>query len=238
MRRVSFNYGSKTVLNEINLSFDKHKSYAIVGESGSGKTTLLNIISGLYSQYSGEVLVDDQRLDDFHRESYQQKIGYITQEPVIFEGSVFENVTFWSEPTEENIEKCKNALQKALISDFINELDEGIFTRLGANGISLSGQRQRISIARELFKEVELLLMDEATSALDSETESMIQSNIENLRGDYTIIIIAHRLSTIRNMDTVILLGSSKVVMTGSFQELLDNSCQFRNMADLQEISN
>lgn len=238
LRGVSVAYDDKIVLNDINISFEKHKSYAIVGESGSGKTTLLNIISGLISPTKGEIYIDDQRFNNVRRQDYQSKIGYITQEPVIFEGSIFDNITLWSDPNNSNIEKCKIALQKALIFDFVNDSKDGIYSQLGANGINLSGgQKQRISIARELYRDVELLLMDEATSALDSETESAIKSNIDNLIGDYTIIIIAHRLATIKNIDTLILLDATKVAMVGTFQDLMGNSAKFRSMAELQKIA-
>lgn len=232
---VSFKYGEMTILKNINLKINKNETFAIVGESGSGKTTLLNIIAGLISPNEGEIAIDGVNMQKVDIRSVQKRIGYITQEPVIFSDTVYNNVTFWANKNTENLLRFNEALKKAAIYDFVMELDEKEEASLGNNGINLSGgQRQRISIARELFKEVDFLMMDEATSALDTETERAIQENIEALKGKYTIIIIAHRLSTIRNADKIVLLKKGKVENTGNFMEMYENSSDFKQMVNLQ----
>jgi len=235
---VWFFYDQVAVLMDINLKIPKNQTVALVGESGAGKTTLINLISGLYLPDKGTLSIDGIPFQDIDVKTYQNKIGYITQEPVIFDDSIFNNVTFWAEPNDQNLSRFWEAVDKASIKEFILGLENGENSRLGNNGILVSGgQKQRLSIARELYKEVELLLMDEATSALDSETEASIQYNIEKLKGQITIIIIAHRLSTVKNADQLILMERGKIIQIGSFKNLMHNSNYFRKILELQLIS-
>lgn len=238
LNNVDFSYiENRPILSDINLTIDKNESIAFVGESGSGKTTLLNIITGLIEPNKGKYLIDGQDITVLNRSSFQKRIGYITQEPVIFDDTVWNNVTFWAKRTNENVKRYNAALVKSHIAQFVREQPELEDTRLGNNGISLSGgQKQRISIARELYKEVDFLFMDEATSALDSETEQNIQQNIDELKGKYTILIIAHRLSTIKNVDKVVVLNKGKIDFIGTYQEVLNKSAAFKRMVQLQEI--
>ncbi len=232
---VSFVYDDHRILNRINLKIPRNQTIAIVGESGSGKTTLINVLTGLLKPNEGRLLIDGSNLQDFNIETFQQHIGYITQEPVIFNDTIFNNVTFWDEPTEANKERFYSALHKASIYDFVMKQPLQGDALLGNNGINVSGgQKQRLSIARELYKEVDFLFMDEATSALDSETEKAIQDNIEQLKGRYTIIIIAHRLSTIKDADRIIILNKGAIQDEGSFDELISKSPTFRKMVELQ----
>lgn len=234
---MSFSYGETTILKNINLKITKNSSVALVGESGSGKTTLVNVLTGLLEPDQGEVHIDNNTLRNIHKISYQKRIGYITQEPVIFNDTVFNNVSFWAEPTPDNILRYEKAIEQSALKDFMTELPEGKETILGNNGINLSGgQKQRISIARELFKEIDLLIMDEATSALDSETEKSIQESIEALQGKYTVIIVAHRLATIRNVDKVVFMHSGTIQNEGSFEELVQNLPSFKKMVELQVL--
>jgi len=235
LKGASFVYDSNIILNNLNLVIPRNQTIAIVGESGSGKTTLINLLTGLLKPSDGAVLIDGTSMKDLNLETFQQRIGYITQEPVIFNDTIFNNVTFWDEPTAENIARFNEALRKASIYDFVQEQPLKQDALLGNNGINVSGgQKQRLSIARELYKEVDFLFMDEATSALDSETEKSIQDNIEKLKGKYTIMIIAHRLSTIKNVDRVILLNKGRIEDMGSFEELQSRSATFRKMVELQ----
>lgn len=239
LKDVKFGFNENDlILKNINLILQKNQSIAFVGESGSGKTTLVNILCGLLPVTKGNLSIDNQDIGNIKKESYQRRIGYIAQESVIFNDTIFNNVTFWAEPTEENKIRFQTAIKQASIDTFINELKEKEQTLLGNNGINLSGgQKQRISIARELYKDIDILILDEATSALDSETEKEIQNNIDDLKGKYTIIIIAHRLSTIRNVDKVYLLDKGEIIDSGSFEELTGTSDYFRRMVELQEIS-
>lgn len=238
LTNLSFAYNNHTlILDDINLNIQRNESVAFVGESGSGKTTLLNIISGLFQPTKGEYRIDNNKMSELNQRTVQARIGYITQDPVIFDDTVFNNVTLWAEKTEEHLQRFKAALKKAHIYEFVFSSQEKENIRLGNNGISLSGgQKQRISIARELYKEVDFIFMDEATSALDSETERNIQRNIDALKGEYTMIIIAHRLSTIKNVDKVVVLNNGKIDMIGSYEEVLKKSESFKQMVKLQEV--
>ena len=235
-KSTSFSYESTHILTDINLTINKNQSIAVIGESGSGKTTLINLITGILSPTKGQVIVDDIDLEQIKKSSYQSRIGYITQEAVIFNDTIFNNVSFWDEPTPANQLRFDEALRKAAIYDFVDSLPQKGNAMLGSNGINISGgQKQRISIARELYKEIDFLLMDEATSALDSETEKTIKDNIDRLHGKYTIIIVAHRLSTVKNADLIVLLQKGKIIATGNFESLLKNPL-FEKMVQLQEF--
>jgi len=198
---------------------------------------LMNLLAGLLSPKSGQILVDGVDLESVNKQTFQSRIGYITQEPVIFDDSVFNNVTFWDERTPDTEARCKEALEKAAVWNFIEEQPQGLETRLGNNGINLSGgQKQRISIARELYKDIDFLFLDEATSALDSETEKVIQQSIEALKGQVTIVMIAHRLSTVKHADKVIVLKKGRIEAEGAYEELQKNSEIFKRMVEMQEL--
>lgn len=237
---VSFGFNDTShILNKIDLTIKRNQTLAFVGDSGSGKTTLVNLICGLIKPNSGEIKIDGNNIVDVDMASYQKRIGYISQDPVIFNDSIYNNVTFWAENTKENKALFDDAIEKASLYDFIEELPEKGNTILGNNGINLSGgQKQRISIARELFKNIDILILDEATSALDSENEKIIQQNIDSLQGSYTILIIAHRLSTVKNADKIVLVNKGEIMNIGNFEELLQESQKFKNMVSIQDISN
>jgi subfamily B ATP-binding cassette protein MsbA len=237
IRDVSISYDSLKVLDGVNIELEKNSTVALVGESGAGKTTLANMISGLIRPDSGEVYIDNVPMAQYNLNTYRDKVGYISQEPVVFNDSIFNNITFWADPTPENIKRFNEVLQMASLNAFVEALPEKEETRLGDNGILISGgQRQRISIARELYKDTDVLIFDEATSALDSETEKIIQENIEQLHGNRTIVLIAHRLSTIKEADTIYLLEKGKVTASGSFDEMVSKSTRFQKMVSLQGI--
>ncbi|MBR9859428.1 ABC transporter ATP-binding protein [bacterium] len=237
LKNVSMDYGLVRVIDHISLQIPKNTTLALVGESGSGKTTVVNLLTGLIPPSDGDLYLDSKNYQNIDIRSFQQKIGYITQDPVIFSDSVFNNVTRWAEKNPQNIDKFWKALEKAAVADFVRQLPDQEESDLGNNGIQMSGgQKQRMSIARELYKDAEILVMDEATSALDSETERIIQENIDSLHGELTIIIVAHRLSTIRNVDKIVLLNQGKMVATGTFEELIKKSPEFKRMTELQEF--
>ncbi|MDT0677448.1 ABC transporter ATP-binding protein [Autumnicola musiva] len=237
LSNVSFYYNQTKILKDISLNIKQNETVAFVGESGSGKTTLVNVIAGLLPPESGKLLANGKNYDDLNMGGLQKKIGYITQDPVIFNDTIFNNISFWSEKNPDNTEKFWKAVNQAAILDFVNELPEKENTILGNNGVNLSGgQRQRISIARELFKEIEILILDEATSALDSETEKAIQGNIELLKGEYTILIVAHRISTIKNADRIVVMKNGEVSNVANFSSLMIESKYFKKLVELQEI--
>lgn len=237
VKDVSFSYTGQPVLQDINLHIRKNETVAFVGESGSGKTTLVNLLAGLMHPDSGSIKVDDQDLAVLDVRTYQRHLGYITQEPVIFSDTIYNNVTFWSERNPENEARFWAALKRASIDVFVRDLPKAEESPLGSNGILVSGgQKQRLSIARELYKEVDILIMDEATSALDSETEKTIQQNIDLLKGNYTFLIVAHRLSTVKNADKIVLMRDGRIEAFGNFRDLTERSKAFRRMVELQEI--
>lgn len=237
LRNVSFSYGPTQILNCINIDIHKNQTIALVGQSGSGKTTLMNILTGLIVPEKGEIEIDDNNYKSLDLYSLRENIGLISQESPTFNDTIFNNITFWDKPTPENKQRFFEAIKKASIYDYIMGLPNREEEYIGNNGINLSGgQKQRIAIARELYKDIDLLFMDEATSALDGETEAAIQKNIEELHGKYTIVMIAHRLSTIKNADQIILLKDGQITATGDFHELLEKSEEFRYMINLQEF--
>lgn len=238
LKNTSFEYNPQArILKNISLEIPRNAAVAFVGESGSGKTTLGSLISGLLKPTAGTVEVDGIDFSDLNISSYQSRIGYIAQDPVVFNDTIFNNVTLWSEKNPENQNRFEQAIQKAAISEFIGSLPKKENTLLGNNGINLSGgQKQRIAIARELYKNIDILILDEATSALDSETEKEIQTHLDRLKGKYTLILIAHRLATVKNTDQIYVMENGKIAEQGSFEELAENSELFRKMIALQEL--
>jgi ABC-type multidrug transport system fused ATPase/permease subunit len=237
MVNISLNYDKQPALKNINIKINKNEVIAFVGVSGSGKTSLINLLAGLIPPDYGEILIDGEDLSKINKIQYQKKIGYITQDPVIFNDTIFNNVSLWSKKDEENIQKFRKVLKLANIDRFVESLPDKECTVLGYNGVNLSGgQRQRLSIARELFKDIEILIMDEATSSLDSETEYVIKKNIESIKGIYTLFIVAHRLSTIKSVDKIVMLSEGNVEFVGNFDTLKRNVPDFARMVDLQGI--
>lgn len=237
LQDVSFHYDDSPVIDGVSLEINRKETVAFVGESGSGKTTLVNIIAGLLPIDQGKFLINGIESHQLDISSLQERTGYITQDPVIFNDTVFNNVSFWDEKTEANQKRFWKAVEQAAIGDFIQELSDKEDTILGNNGTNLSGgQRQRISIARELYKNVEVLILDEATSALDSETERSIQENIDELKGSYTILIVAHRISTVKNADRIVVMNKGKITNVGAFKPLIESSPYFKKLVELQEV--
>jgi subfamily B ATP-binding cassette protein MsbA len=227
------------VLKDVNFEINKNETVAFVGESGSGKSTLVNLLTGLLTPNTGNIYIDEISLEKYNLKTFQTKVGYITQDPVIFDDTVFNNVTLWDTKNEINLAKYQEALKQASIWEYFQNTEHQENTRLGNKGVRLSGgQIQRICIARELYKNVDFLFMDEATSALDSKTENIVKKNIESLQGFVTIIIVAHRLSTIKHADKIIVMNKGNVEAIGKFDELLEKSELFKSMINLQELRN
>ncbi|WP_233701836.1 ABC transporter ATP-binding protein [Kaistella solincola] len=237
LQNVSLHFDNQPVLTNINLHVPNRKILALVGESGSGKSTLVNILCGLYLPDKGKFIVNGNSVQDLDLDSFQKRIGYITQDSTIFAGTIYENVTLWQEKTPDTLNKFWLAIRSSHLEEFTNSLPEQENTILGHNGINLSGgQKQRICIARELFKEVDLLVMDEATSALDAQTESDIQKSIEEVGGKMTVIIVAHRLATIRAAHHIVLLEKGQITASGNFADLKEQSAYFAKVASLQGL--
>ena len=227
---VSFQYGSKTILNHLNLEIKKGEKIAFVGKSGAGKTTIVDLILGLYKVDSGKVLVDGLDIKDLEIESFRKCIGYVPQDPILFNRSLRENL-LWANETQSD-EEIMNICTLAGAGEFVNHLSHGLDTLMGERGTKLSGgERQRIALARALSRKPELLILDEATSALDSHSEKLIQEAIDNLDQETTVIIIAHRLSTIRKSDRIFVIDAGKVIESGSYESLVAQKGFFSQLA-------
>ena len=209
------------VLNNISIDITKGQTTAIVGSTGSGKSTLIKLILRLYDSISGEIKFDGKNIRDLELDSLRNKIGLVSQDIFLFEGTVFENIAYGN--LDANDEEVWEAARLSESDKFINLLPNKENTIVGERGQKLSGgQRQRISIARAILKNPEILILDEATSAVDNETEAAIQRSINTLKKGRTVIAIAHRLSTIRNAEIIYVLEEGKVVESGNHESLLE----------------
>lgn len=237
---VSFSYGEREVLSGCSFKIPRNSMVAFVGESGSGKSTAVDLITGMLRPTFGKVLIDGESLDYFSLAEYRARIGYVTQEPALFSDTIMNNISMWDESGLESVRaKVESAAGDANCANFISALPRGYETILGDRGVNLSGgQRQRIAIAREIYKQPDLLVLDEATSALDSETEVEIQKSIEALKGKITTVVIAHRLSTIRNADWICVLSEGRLVEEGTFDTLFQREgSHFRDYCRLQGLN-
>ena len=209
------------VLNDISIDINKGQTTAIVGSTGSGKSTLIKLILRLYDSTSGEIKFDGKNIRDLELDSLRNKIGLVSQDIFLFEGTVFENIAYGNLDAKD--EKVWEAAKLSESDKFINLLPNKENTIVGERGQKLSGgQRQRISIARAILKNPEILILDEATSAVDNETEAAIQRSINTLKEGRTVIAIAHRLSTIRNAEIIYVLEEGKIVESGNHESLLE----------------
>ena len=209
------------VLNDISIDIKKGETSAIVGSTGSGKSTLIKLLLRLYDSTSGEIIFDNDDIKDLEIDSLRNKIGLVSQDIFLFEGTVFENIAYGNLNASD--EEVWEAARLSESDKFINLLQNKEKTIVGERGQKLSGgQRQRISIARAILKNPEILILDEATSAVDNETEAAIQRSINTLKKGRTVIAIAHRLSTIRNAEIIYVLEEGRIVESGNHESLLD----------------
>ncbi|PPK87955.1 ATP-binding cassette, subfamily B, MsbA [Neolewinella xylanilytica] len=237
VKNLNYGYDDVPVLKDMSFVINKYETIGIVGESGAGKTTLVNLLCGLLPPPTATILVDGIDLRELNKHDFRRQVGYVTQESQVFTDTVANNVSFFENPSEETELKIQQALKLAHAAEFVAMLPEGLNTQIGINGVNLSGgQRQRISIARELYREVDILILDEATSALDSQSEKLIQENIDSLAGTVTMIVIAHRLSTISKADKIVFLRADHTYEIGTFESLQKRSANFRQMVSLQTV--
>lgn len=221
-RNVSFSYGKKDVLKNINLSLGPHRITGIVGKSGSGKSSLLKLITRLYDPSQGQILVDGQDVKQVKVESLRNEIAVVPQMPVIFTGTILENIRM-AKPDATN-KDVEEASKSADASEFIGELQKGFNTVLGAGGTNLSGgQIQRIAIARALLRKPKILLLDEPSSALDPKSEAAIMSTLDHLKNTITIILVGHHLKAISRVDRLVVIDGGEVVQDGTHNELISS---------------
>ncbi len=234
-RNVSFKYEDDDVLKNINLTIKKGKTIAVVGPSGAGKSTLVDLLPRFYDILEGDILIDGVPIRDLVIEDLRRLMGIVSQETILFNDSVFNNIAFGMVNVSE--EDVIAAAKVANAHEFIEKMPLGYRTNIGDRGTKLSGgQRQRLSIARAVLKNPPILILDEATSALDTESERLVQQALENLMKNRTSVVIAHRLSTIQFADEIIVLQNGALVERGPHTELLEKNGVYRKLYDLQSF--
>ena len=236
-KNVSFQYksGKDSAVRNIDLNIDGGKVTALVGHSGAGKSTIMNLIPRFYQQQKGRIFIDGQSINEISLYSLRNKISLVSQEIVLFDDSVENNIKYAKFDATEN--EIKNACELAASSEFIEALPEKYKTVIGENGVRLSGgQKQRLSIARAIIKNAPIILLDEATSSLDAESEEKVQNAIFNLTKNKTTLVIAHRLSTIKRADKIIVMKNGNIVGSGKHDELLKKSKDYENLYSKQVV--
>jgi len=238
-KNLSFKYDSSSgnILNKINIKINKGEKVALVGKSGSGKTTFSNLLLKFYKTNRGELFIDGIDYIDVNTISLRKLIGIVTQEPILFNGTIKENICYGNKSIDEKF--IFEATKTACIDQFIKSLELGYNTQIGERGTMLSGgQKQRLSIARAVLNNPSILIFDEATSSLDSESEKKVQNAIDNLVKDRTVIMIAHRLTTIKNADKIIVFNNGNIVESGNHDELISKDSYYKKLYNIQSDKN
>lgn len=232
---VSFQYAEKKVLDNINLDVEKGKMIALVGASGAGKSTMADLLPRFYDVTEGVITIDGIDIRKIKLSDLNHLMGIVTQESILFNDTVFKNISFGNESATE--EQVIEAAKIANAHEFIAKLEDGYHTNIGDRGAKLSGgQRQRLSIARAVLKNPPILILDEATSALDTESERLVQEAIQNLMKNRTSVVIAHRLSTIQYADQIIVMQAGKIIERGTHTELLALNGMYRKLSEMQSF--
>ena len=233
---VSFRYEKDDVLKDINLKIPKGKVIALVGESGGGKSTLADLLPRFYDVCEGSITIDGHDLRDYKISDLRGLMGIVTQESILFNDTVFNNIAFGMENVSK--EAVIEAAKVANAHDFIMEMEHGYDTTIGDRGMNLSGgQRQRLSIARAVLKNPPILILDEATSSLDTESERLVQDALSKVMSQRTSIVIAHRLSTIQHADEIIVLQKGQITERGTHEQLIALNGVYKKLTDLQSFN-
>ncbi len=238
-RNVSFSYadGNEACIENINFKIKQGETFAIIGATGSGKTTLINLIPRYYDATKGEILLDGVNIKEYKKETLQKKISIAPQKAALFKGDIKSNVTYGcAEEIEDDDERIKRALEIAK-ADFVNDIDKGIHAEVAQGGTNFSGgQKQRLSIARAVFKNAEIVIFDDTFSALDYKTDMLVRKGLkENLQGT-TVIIVAQRIGTIKNADKILVLDKGQIVGLGKHDDLIENCPVYKEIA-LSQLS-
>jgi subfamily B ATP-binding cassette protein MsbA len=234
IKNVSFKYQNEFVLKNFSLEIPKGKTVALVGQSGSGKSTIANLLTRFYDVNEGSIEIDGVNIKDITTKSLRDLQGLVSQDSILFNDSVKNNILLGTQKSEEEIiaaAKIANAFE------FINELPNDFDYNIGDSGNKLSGgQKQRLSIARAVLKNPPIMILDEATSALDTESERLVQDALEKMMQNRTSIVIAHRLSTIQKADTIVVLQKGKIIEQGTHNELIENNNVYKKLVEMQTL--
>lgn len=234
-QNLSFKYDEQYVLKDINLNIEKGKMIALVGKSGAGKSTMADLLPRFYDASEGKITIDGKDVRDLKLDDLRQLMGIVSQEAILFNDSVFNNIAFGQ--TDADPAKVMEAAKIANAHEFITQLENGYDTSIGDRGSKLSGgQRQRLTIARAIFKNPPILILDEATSALDTESEKLVQEALDKLMQNRTTIVIAHRLSTIQHAHEIIVMDKGEIMERGQHEQLLANNGIYRKLVEMQEF--
>lgn len=232
---VNFSYEKDQVLKDIDFTLTKGKTIALVGPSGGGKSTIADLVPRFYDPTEGKITLDGRNIKDIDLLSLRKLMGIVTQESILFNDTVYNNIAFGLEGISE--EEVTQAAKIANAHEFIVQLENGYHTNIGERGSKLSGgQRQRLSIARAVLKNPPILILDEATSALDSQSEKLVQDALTNLMTNRTTLVIAHRLSTIQHADEILVIKKGKIVQRGTHQQLMEEEGLYRNLSTMQSV--
>jgi len=235
-KNIGFYYEkSNLILKNVSITLPKGKTVALVGQSGSGKTTIANLLARFYDVSEGEILIDGHNIKNLKLTDYRQLLGMVTQESVLFNDSVYNNILMGNPDATEA--QVIEAAKIANAHEFISQLQDGYYTNIGDDGNKLSGgQKQRVSIARAVLKNPPIMILDEATSALDTESERYVQDALEKMMENRTSLIIAHRLSTIQKADHIVVMEKGDIIEQGSHHELMEKNGTYRKLVELQNF--
>lgn len=239
LKGLHFAYNQKPVIHNLSINIPAKSMVALVGESGAGKTTLVDLLTMVLKPTKGSITIDGISQEDLNLDSWRKKIGFVSQDVQLFDDTIANNISLWQTDfqTPEGKQKIVKVAKMAHCHEFIEQAENGYLSWIGDRGLKLSGgQRQRIAIARELFKEPQLLILDEATSALDSESEFYIKETLRELKGQLTVVMIAHRLSTVKEADFIIVMKDGSIEEVGTFEQLVAQNGYFSDMVEYQKL--